>query len=1119
MSASVEVIFDNNDEQMSLPTGVKPKPNNEVSIRRTIGLKKDDYQINDRNITRGDMIRMLESVGFSMSNPYNIVPQGKIIALTNAKDKERLLLLEEVVGAKSFENKLQASLLKMDETEQKRFQINKEMKELENKLNEMEQEKIELEKYNNLEKNKKVIQFNLYDRELNDIINQIEKLDIEYNSILISSEKYLQELDKRELIIEQLKMKLNHIEDELKIKNQSEFEELNNTKDAISQKITNYQIKIKEFENKIKTNKSQLKINNQNLKLLDELINEKQLELNEIKPQYEELNNVNQDLKFEINKLKDQEKILIIKNNKYSQFANIEERNEWIQEEINNLNLNLTTLNNTCKGLEDEEMDLTREFDEINQKIQDLNTSINESTITIDEIEHEIKDLNEMYTKEIDKRKELWREENKLDTVLETNLDSINRIERSINENIDYSLSQGISNVKEIVNKLNIPETSIYGTLGELIKVSEKYKRCVEIIAGNSLFNIIVDTDETASQIMNELIRMQNGRVTFIPLNRIENGVNINYPSNEESNCTALIKKIKYDKKFEKVIRNVFGKTIVVKDLQLGNRLCKEFKLQAITLDGDRIDSKGVVSGGYFNINRRSRLDNLKELQRSRNVYKNTMKELAQIKDEISQIDDEIDKINAEIREVSGKRERVMIKNEDGRLKLNQSKTQLYNLEETMVNVKNKREQMEKNVLLNEAKLKEYELEMNKEFVNGNDGELGDGDDELRDISLQLKSKEEKMLQQNESLMALQIQMDELKAELESKLIRQRDEVELKILQCDNEGMEEELKNLQYQEMDETKAMETIENDIDKMYKDLKELKERKGKENEVLNKANSQQMLLVETLEKYKQDVEKIMIKRSTLNKRKVEVETQIREVGLISEDALTKYTDIQSEELVEQLNDCNDQMKEFSNVNKRALENFKKFHGKREELMGRSHELEESEESIKELIDNLKEQKVNAVERTFNQVSENFSDIFEQLVPRGTGELVIGRQGQEYSGVSIQVSFNSKNDEQLQIEQLSGGQKTVCAIALILAIQQVDPAPFYLFDEIDAALDKEYRKSVSQVIKRLSQNGTQFILTTFRSDMIEIADMIYMVKYHNKVSSVYETNKTIAMNFVKGK
>ena len=191
MSASVEIVFHDPDHSMILPSGVLSRGDDEVTIRRTVGLKKDDYQLNDRNVTKGDIVRMLETAGFSMNNPYNIVPQGKIVALTNAKDKERLQLLEDVVGAKSFEVKLKASLKKMEETEQKKTQINKEMDELNSKLSEMEQEREELEKYNELERNRKIYQFTLYDREMNEVINQMEKLDGDYNNTVYSSEQYI----------------------------------------------------------------------------------------------------------------------------------------------------------------------------------------------------------------------------------------------------------------------------------------------------------------------------------------------------------------------------------------------------------------------------------------------------------------------------------------------------------------------------------------------------------------------------------------------------------------------------------------------------------------------------------------------------------------------------------------------------------------------------------------------------------------------------------------------------------------------------------------------------------------------------------------------------------------
>jgi structural maintenance of chromosome 3 (chondroitin sulfate proteoglycan 6) len=126
-------------------------------------------------------------------------------------------------------------------------------------------------------------------------------------------------------------------------------------------------------------------------------------------------------------------------------------------------------------------------------------------------------------------------------------------------------------------------------------------------------------------------------------------------------------------------------------------------------------------------------------------------------------------------------------------------------------------------------------------------------------------------------------------------------------------------------------------------------------------------------------------------------------------------------------------------------------------------------------------------------------------------------------YVGVSISVSFNSKYDEQQRVAQLSGGQKTLCALALLFAIQKCDPAPFYLFDEIDANLDAQYRTAVAAMIHELANEkkdgedvGGQFICTTFRPEMIHVADKMYGVIYKNKNSKLTVQKREDALKFV---
>jgi structural maintenance of chromosome 3 (chondroitin sulfate proteoglycan 6) len=239
--------------------------------------------------------------------------------------------------------------------------------------------------------------------------------------------------------------------------------------------------------------------------------------------------------------------------------------------------------------------------------------------------------------------------------------------------------------------------------------------------------------------------------------------------------------------------------------------------------------------------------------------------------------------------------------------------------------------------------------------------------------------------------------------------------------------------------------------------------------------------------------------------------------------------------------LHRCSEQLQQFSHVNKKALDQYVNFTEQREELQNRQAELDAGDEKIKELITVLDQRKDESIERTFKGVAHHFRDVFSELVQDGYGNLIImkkkdldnddeddddddgGREAvtegrvEKYIGVKVKVSFTGQGETQL-MKQLSGGQKTVVALALIFAIQRCDPAPFYLFDEIDAALDPQYRTAVGNLIRRLADDyGTQFITTTFRPELVRVADKIYGVFHKNRVSIVNVISKDQALDFIE--
>ncbi|AJR65253.1 Smc3p [Saccharomyces cerevisiae YJM1248] len=1150
MSASVEIVFHDPDHSMILPSGVLSRGDDEVTIRRTVGLKKDDYQLNDRNVTKGDIVRMLETAGFSMNNPYNIVPQGKIVALTNAKDKERLQLLEDVVGAKSFEVKLKASLKKMEETEQKKIQINKEMGELNSKLSEMEQEREELEKYNELERNRKIYQFTLYDRELNEVINQMERLDGDYNNTVYSSEQYIQELDKREDMIDQVSKKLSSIEASLKIKNATDLQQAKLRESEISQKLTNVNVKIKDVQQQIESNGEQRNLDSATLKEIKSIIEQRKQKLSKILPRYQELTKEEAMYKLQLASLQQKQRDLILKKGEYARFKSKDERDTWIHSEIEELKSSIQNLNELESQLQMDRTSLRKQYSAIDEEIEELIDSINgpDTKGQFEDFDSELIHLKQKLSESLDTRKELWRKEQKLQTVLETLLSDVNQNQRNVNETMSRSLANGIINVKEITEKLKISPESVFGTLGELIKVNDKYKTCAEVIGGNSLFHIVVDTEETATLIMNELYRMKGGRVTFIPLNRLSLDSDVKFPSNTTTQIqfTPLIKKIKYEPRFEKAVKHVFGKTIVVKDLGQGLKLAKKHKLNAITLDGDRADKRGVLTGGYLDQHKRTRLESLKNLNESRSQHKKILEELEFVRNELNDIDTKIDQVNGNIRKVSNDRESVLTNIEIYRTSLNTKKNEKLILEESLNAIILKLEKLNTNRTFAQEKLNTFENDLLQEF----DSELSKEEKErLESLTKEISAAHNKLNITSDALEGITTTIDSLNAELESKLIPQENDLESKMSEVGDAfifGLQDELKELQLEKESVEKQHENAVLELSTVQREIESLIAEETNNKKLLEKANNQQRLLLKKLDNFQKSVEKTMIKKTTLVTRREELQQRIREIGLLPEDALVNdFSDITSDQLLQRLNDMNTEISGLKNVNKRAFENFKKFNERRKDLAERASELDESKDSIQDLIVKLKQQKVNAVDSTFQKVSENFEAVFERLVPRGTAKLIIHRKNDNandhdesidvdmdaesnesqngkdneimYTGVSISVSFNSKQNEQLHVEQLSGGQKTVCAIALILAIQMVDPASFYLFDEIDAALDKQYRTAVATLLKELSKNA-QFICTTFRTDMLQVADKFFRVKYENKISTVIEVNREEAIGFIRG-
>merc|ERR1719291_982030 len=367
--------------------------------------------------------------------------------------------------------------------------------------------------------------------------------------------------------------------------------------------------------------------------------------------------------------------------------------------------------------------------------------------------------------------------------------------------------------------------------------------------------------------------------------------------------------------------------------------------------------------------------------------------------------------------------------------------------------------------------------------------------DQLNDDIRRLKTDNKKAFSER---IRLEAQKNKLENLLTNNLIRRKDELVQAL-----------------QEISLEERLDVTKGNMKGLDKNLQDVIKKRKKSQAELEASRLREREIQDKIEEDSKELERMASKQTVLQQKIQECTKKIRELGSLPSDAFEKYKNMSQKVLFKQLEKANQELKKYSHVNKKALDQYVSFSEQKEKLIKRKEELDRGHKKINDLMDVLEQRKFEAILFTFKQVSKYFQEVFEKLCPLGRGTLSIKRDDsndddddqahrlENATGVSCAVSFTGKNNEMREMNQLSGGQKSLVAMALIFAIQKCDPAPFYLFDEIDQALDAQYRKAVADMIHELA-DGAQFITTTFRPELLEHASKFYGVRFRNKVSHV---------------
>ena len=275
------------------------------------------------------------------------------------------------------------------------------------------------------------------------------------------------------------------------------------------------------------------------------------------------------------------------------------------------------------------------------------------------------------------------------------------------------------------------------------------------------------------------------------------------------------------------------------------------------------------------------------------------------------------------------------------------------------------------------------------------------------------------------------------------------------------------------------------------------------------LNEKNTKKNISTKKLEQlsgFDHDiVKKLTEQKEKFFKNSNESGINLKEQKLNQEKMLQKVYD--------ELNKVNKDLQKYDKVNRFAKDDLQEFIDRKKNIKEKLDDLDEKVKTIYSFIESIDNKNNEAISETFENVKNSFAKFFKYLTGNGKGEMELS---QDKKSIHISVSFNEEQKTSQSMYQLSGGQKTAAGVALIFALSTIEPPPFYILDEIDAALDPNYRVNLANLIKELSKNN-QFIISTFRPELIDVADNIYMVKFANKTSNIVKIEKDEASKFIE--
>jgi len=638
---------------------------------------------------------------------------------------------------------------------------------------------------------------------------------------------------------------------------------------------------------------------------------------------------------------------------------------------------------------------------------------------------------------------------------LETKEKELNKLEIT-QKNYERSLKFSVKKVLE--KKKDIK--GIYGTLISLCTFPTNLTLPIKVALGAYANAIVVENENVAKQCINFLRNNKIGIATFLPLNKIKPRQITRYISNPGLVGYAF-DIVHFDKKFENVFALALFDTIIVKDFETAKSIGFN-RNKMVTLKGDLITKSGAVTGGF-----RKTSSNLEQINTKLIAVKKTV---MTYHNKLSELDRSIKQQNKRIVHLKEDRSALQAQLNSINKSINECKKNLDNAErfEHALNeikiLEQEKESLEKQISELEKIKEDKKITAFYENLKR----------EINDLSIKFNSVDTQLSE---------VFIPEIKR-LENSLINTTNEINS--LRDSIKNNSEELRIVESELNKKEKTFLNISKSIEGLYNKQKRLRKR-------IDREKKSCQIKRERIEKYSSQIQNkkiILAKKEEQQSNLLESFSEFKGIPL-----LERVGDVKKRE--EEIKELESELKRFGSINYKAIEQYDSIKAEFDKIFNKFEVLRKERDDVLFLIDEIEGRKTATFLKTYNEIEKNFRRIFSELTS-GVGFLELTNPDSPLDG-GLDIRVRTREAKKFtHLRSLSGGEKTVTALAFIFAIQEYFPTPFYVFDEIDAALDKENSEKLAKIIKKYSKQA-QFIVISHNDTVISEADYLYGVSMNN--------------------